>query len=143
MTEKSLSFEVHPMRGHSHGEWYGTLDNVVENDEDAEYWAVFGITHRGNKHCLAEYPTKADALAATQNFNMFPVAKRSRFASGDSGRKIVQLEVFPSTDSTPMIEIIALCSDGTVWHRGIGQGRSSGYADGSWEEITPDGLDGD
>jgi hypothetical protein len=56
MTEKSLSFEVHPMRGHSRGEWYGTLEDVVENEGDADYWAVFGVTHRGNKHCLAEFP---------------------------------------------------------------------------------------
>jgi hypothetical protein len=141
MTEKSLSFEVHPMRGHSRGEWYGTLDDVVKSDKDAEYWAVFGITHRGNKHCLAEYSTKAETQAATQNFNMFPVAKRSSFASGESDRKIVQLEVLPSTDSTPMIEIIALCSDGTVWHRGIGRGLRSSFADGAWEQITLEGLE--
>lgn len=61
MTEKAVSFEVHPMRGHSHGEWYGALENIVDQDSDAEYWALFGITVRGNKHCLAEFRTKIEA----------------------------------------------------------------------------------
>ena len=52
------------MRRHSRGDWYGALDDIAECEEDAEYWALFGITHRGNKHCVGEYPTKAAALLA-------------------------------------------------------------------------------
>jgi len=52
------------MRGHSRGEWYAAQTDIVNSDEDADYWALFGVTPRGNKHCLGEFPTKAEALAA-------------------------------------------------------------------------------
>lgn len=64
MTEKAVSFEVYPMRGHAHGEWYGALENIVDREDAAEYWALFGVTLRGNKHCLAEFRTKAEAEGA-------------------------------------------------------------------------------
>ena len=67
MTEKALKFEVHPMRGHTHGEWYGTLEDIADREDDARYWALFGVTARGNKHCLAEFSTKADAEAAKRD----------------------------------------------------------------------------
>jgi len=57
------------MRGHSHGKWYGTVDNVAESEADAEYWAVFGVTHRGNRHCLGEFLSKDAALAAVNGFD--------------------------------------------------------------------------
>ena len=64
MTEKADSFEVHTMRGHAHSEWYGAPQNIVDCDDNAEYWALFSVTFRGNKHCLGEFKTKADADAA-------------------------------------------------------------------------------
>ena len=64
MTERAESFEIHPMRGHSRGEWYGTADDIADSEESADYWALFGVTHRGNKHCLGEFKTKAGATAA-------------------------------------------------------------------------------
>ena len=67
MTEKAESFEVYPMRGHSRGEWWGTLKDIADFEEDAEYWALFGMTHRGNKHCLAEFRTKAEAMSARRD----------------------------------------------------------------------------
>ena len=67
MTEKAVSFEVQPMLGRAHGEWYGALENIVDREDDAEYWALFGVTLRGNKHCLAEFSTKAAAEAAKRS----------------------------------------------------------------------------
>jgi hypothetical protein len=64
VAEKPTSFEVHPMRGHSRGEWYATQKDIANSDEDADYWALFSVTLRGNKHCVGEFPTKAEALAA-------------------------------------------------------------------------------
>lgn len=66
MAEKIEPVEIYPMRGHSRGEWYGTLENIVTSEEDAEYWALFGVTHRGNKHCLGEFPTKSAAMSLKQ-----------------------------------------------------------------------------
>ena len=67
MTEKAVSFEVHPMRGHAHGEWYGAPENIANHEEDAEYWALFGVTIRGNHHCLGEFRTKSEAEAAKRD----------------------------------------------------------------------------
>ena len=67
MTEKAVAFEVQPMCGHVHGEWYGTLENIADREEDAEYWALFGVTLRGNKHCLGEFQTKSEAEAAKRD----------------------------------------------------------------------------
>jgi len=52
------------MRGHSRGKWYAAQNDIVISEEDAEYWALFSVTSRGNKHCLGEFPSKAEALAA-------------------------------------------------------------------------------
>ncbi len=57
------------MRGHSREEWYATLDDIAACDEDAEYWALFGITRRGNTHCLGEFLTKSAAIAAKRYFD--------------------------------------------------------------------------
>ena len=64
MAEKIDSMEIHPMRGHSRGEWYCSLDDIAPSEDEAEYWAVFGVTHRGNRHCLGEFLTKSDAQFA-------------------------------------------------------------------------------
>lgn len=66
MTEKAVSFVIHPMCGHAHGEWYGAPENIVDCEDDADYWALFGVTLRGNEHCLAEFRTKAEAEAANR-----------------------------------------------------------------------------
>ncbi len=68
MTEKTEYIEIHPMLGHSRGEWYGTLEDIVDSDEEAEYWALFSVTHRGNKHCLGEFPTNSAAMSAKQDW---------------------------------------------------------------------------
>ncbi len=52
------------MRGHLRGEWYATQQDIVGSDDIAEYYALFSVTARGNKHCLGEFATKAEALAA-------------------------------------------------------------------------------
>ena len=67
MFEKIKFVAIHPMRGHSYGEWYATLDDIVESEENAEYWAVFGVTCGGIKYCLGEFRTKQAALAAVQS----------------------------------------------------------------------------
>lgn len=72
MSEKIDRIEILPMHGHSHGEWYGTVDDVAESDLDAEYWAVFGTTHRGNRHCLGEFPTKQAALSVVRGISRIP-----------------------------------------------------------------------
>jgi hypothetical protein len=70
MTEKSETFEIYPMRGHSRGDWWGTLDDIVDAEDEAEYWAVFGVTHRGNRHCLGEFPTKRAAATAVRGASL-------------------------------------------------------------------------
>lgn len=37
MSEKIKFVVIHPMCGHSRGEWYATLDDIVESEENAEY----------------------------------------------------------------------------------------------------------
>jgi hypothetical protein len=87
MTEKTESMEIHPMRGHSRGEWYCSLGDVAPSEEEAEYWAVFGVTHRGNKHCLGEFPTKTAARAAVHGLKTIweppapPQSRRGRISN--------------------------------------------------------------
>ncbi len=140
MTEKSEFIEIHPMRGHSRGDWYGTLDDIVDSEEEAEYWALFGVTHRGNKHCLGEFPTKSAAISAKQGISRIPGRARKARASE---RKIVQIEVAYNRQETTMIELFVLCDDGTVWRRGIGIGRGSVLEDERWEQISLEGVSGD
>lgn len=153
MTERTESFEIHPMKGHSRGEWYGTLDDIGKSAKKAEYWAVFGVTHRGNKHCLGEFPTESAAQAAVRGLKYF---RRSRdrslgttpdrgkktdsTPSSGHGRQIVQLEIVRSKNDDAMMELFALCNDGTVWHRGIGIRGNRGFMDEYWTEITLDGI---
>lgn len=59
------------MRGHSRGEWYASMDDIAASEEDAEYWAIFGTTPRGNTHCLGEFPTKSAAMRAKQLFRSY------------------------------------------------------------------------
>lgn len=54
------------MKGHSRGEWYGTIDDVVHSEDNAEYWALFGVTHRGNRRCLGEFPNRRAAFDASR-----------------------------------------------------------------------------
>jgi len=124
------------MRGHSRGEWYCTLDDIAGSEQEAEYWAIFGVTHRGNKHCLGEFSTKEAARSAIGEMitvNM-PAAPKRR------GRRIVQIEVIHDRNEHAMVDIIALCDDGTVWRRGVGVRRGSGLLDERWEQIPLDGI---
>ncbi len=139
MTEKIESMEIHPMRGHSRGEWYCSLEDVTPTEDDAEYWAVFGVTHRGNRHCLGEFPTKAAAKTAVHGLDA--VWKPTEPAPAERGGKIVQIEVVASNDSSTMVDIFALCNDGSIWRRGIGTGRHSGLMDSRWERVPLDGID--
>lgn len=67
MSEKVESMEIHPMRGHSRGKWYCSLKDIAPSEEEAEYWAVFGVTQRGNRHCLGEFPSEEDSEFWTIN----------------------------------------------------------------------------
>jgi len=49
---------LRPMRGRSRGDWNPTVEDIVESVEDAEYWAIFGITPRENWHCLGQFASK-------------------------------------------------------------------------------------
>lgn len=141
------------MKGHSRGEWYGTLDDIVDSSENAEYWAVFGVTHRGNKHCLGEFPTESAAHAAVRGLRYFPPPKEKVLGTVTGGgmiiglsstsahqRKIVQLEIAKSQDDSAMLELFALCNDGTVWHRGVGIRGNRGFMEEHWNEITLEGM---
>lgn len=140
------------MSGHSRGDWYASLADIADSAESAEYWAVFGVTHRGNRHCLGEFATEALAWAAVRGLKRFPTrpartsrstprAAAARSAKADSSeRAIVQLEVSRDKADTSMVELFALCSDGTVWHRGVGVGRGRGLIDEEWTEITLKGM---
>ena len=126
------------MRGHSRGEWYCSLDDITESESEAEYWAVFGVTHRGNKHCLGEFPTESAAKSAAHGL-------RSRWkpaAPSRRGRKITQIEVVTDKNDSTMVDIFALCDDGSIWRRGIGTGRASGLMDDRWEQVPLDGIEG-
>ena len=137
MTEKIESMEIHPMRGHSRGEWYCSLDDVAPSEQEAEYWAVFGVTHRGNKHCLGEFPTKSAARSAVRE----PRTPLKRAAPSRRGRRIIQIEVVQDKKDSTMVDVFALCDDGSLWRRGIGTGRASGLLDDRWEQIPLDGMD--
>ena len=139
MTEKIEFMEIHPMRGHSRGEWYCSLDDVAPSEDEAEYWAVFGATHRGNKHCLGEFSTKSAAEAAAHGLKS--LWRPAEPSSPKRGRKIVQIEVVADKDDSAMVDIFALCDDGSIWRRGIGTGRHSGLIDDQWERIPMDGID--
>ncbi len=138
MSEKVEFMEIHPMRGHSRGEWYCSLKDVAPSEEEAEYWAVFGVTHRGNKHCLGEFPTKTAAETAVHGLrtDCKPAEPPTR-----RNRQIVQIEVVASEGGSTMVDLFALCSDGSIWRRGIGTGRHSGLMDSRWERVPLDGLD--
>ena len=140
MTERIESIEIHPMRGHSRGEWYGTLDDVAESEENAEYWALFGVTHRGNKHCLGEFPTRDAAIFASRGMSRFPPRTRKEHNARTAGRKIIQLELVREENEPSMIGLIALCDDGTIWHRGFGIRGAFGLLDESWQQISDDGM---
>ncbi len=140
MTEKSESFEIHPMRGHSRGKWWGTLEDIVDSEEEAEYWALFGVTHRGNRHCLGEFPAKSAAMSAIRGMSFPKSARQTKFAIARR-RKIIQIQVAYDHKETAMVELFGLCDDGTVWRRGIGIRSASGMEDEYWEQISLDGLD--
>lgn len=139
MTEKIKSMEIHPMRGHSRGEWYCSLDDVAPSEEEAEYWAVFGITHRGNKHCLGEFPTKSAARTAAHGLKSLWMP--AELSPSRHARKIIQIEVVAGDNDSTMVDIFALCNDGSIWRRGIGTGRHSGLIDDHWERIPLDGIE--
>ena len=138
MTEKIESMEIHPMRGRSRGEWYCSFDDIAPSEGDAEYWAIFGVTHRGNKHCLGEFPTKSAAKTAAHGLKT--LWRRPESVPSTRGRKIIQIEVVTDTNDASMADIFALCDDGTIWRRGVGTGRGSGLMDDRWERIPLDGI---
>ena len=138
MTEKIESMEIFPMRGHSRGEWYCSLEDVALSEEEAEYWAVFGETHRGNKHCLGEFPTRADAEFAIKGMSKV----RDQHHQSSIGRKIIQIEVVSNTKEPSLVDLFALCDDGSIWQRGIGIRHASGFMDQSWQRVPLDGIDG-
>lgn len=137
MTEKIESMEVYPMRGRSRGEWYCSLDDIAPSERQAEYWAVFGTTHRGNKHCLGEFPTKSAARSAVHGMR----ALRKPTATAPRGRKIIQIEVVKDKNDPTMVDVFALCDDGSIWRRGVGTGKTSGLMDDRWEQIPLDGME--
>ena len=97
MTEKNVAIEIHPMRGHSRADWWGTLDDIVDSEEEAEYWALFGVTHRGNKHCLGEFPTKSDAIVARQGVSIFGKERMTKAKR----RKVIQIEIVEIASTPP------------------------------------------
>jgi hypothetical protein len=137
MTEKIETMEIHPMRGHSRGEWYCSLDDIAPSEREAEYWAVFGITHRGNKHCLGEFTTKSAARVAVQGI----VTHSKPAVPSGRGRKIIQIEVVKDKNDPTMIDVFALCDDGSIWRRGVGTGKAVGLMDDRWEQIPLDGIE--
>ena len=139
MAEKIESMEILPMRGHSRGEWYCSLDDIAPSEEEAEYWAIFGVTHRGNKHCLGEFPTKTAAKTAVQGLKT--LWKRPEPTRSTRGRKIVQIEGVADKKDSSMVDIFALCDDGSIWRRGVGTLRNSGLIDDQWERIPLDGIE--
>ncbi len=139
MTEKIESMEIHPMRGHSREEWYCSLDDIAPSEEEAEYWAIFGVTHRGNKHCLGEFPTKAAAETAAHGLK--PLRTPAEPSPSRRGRQVIQIEVVAEKNDSAMVDIFALCNDGSIWRRGIGTGRHSGLIDIHWERIPMDGIE--
>jgi len=139
MTEKIESMEILPMRGHSRGEWYCSLDDVASSDDEAEYWAIFGVTHRGNRHCLGEFPSKSAAEIAANG--MESLWKPARPAPSRKRRKIIHIEVVADKKGSAMVDIFALCDDGSVWRRGIGTGHHSGLIDERWERIPLDEIE--
>ena len=142
MTERIESIEMYPMRGHSRGDWYGTLEDIANSEENAEYWALFGVTHRGNKHCLGEFPTKSAAASAASGMRLNPLAEKAppRPDPSSHERIIVQIEVVADQSDPSMIDLFALCADGTVWRRGVGIHSNASLAEDRWEPISLDGM---
>ena len=139
MTEKIKSMEVYPMRGHSRGEWYCSWDDIAPSEQEAEYWAIFGTTYLGNRHCLGEFPTKSAAEAAA--YGLRPRRDRVGPPPPNRERKVVQIEVVADKNDSAMVDIFALCDDGSIWRRGVGTGRHSGLIDDQWERIPLDGIE--
>lgn len=143
MTEKIEAMEIHPMRGHSRGESYCSLDDIAPSEETAEYWAVFGVTHRGNKHCLGEFPSRSVAETAVKGSwpSLPKQSMRAKPLPSRAGRKIIQIEVVVGEKESAMVDLFALCDDGSIWRRGIGTGRHSGLLDQRWERVPLDGIE--
>ena len=40
-----------------------------------------------------------------------------------------------------MVDLFALCDDGSIWRRGVGIRQASGLMDDSWEQVPLDGID--
>ena len=67
---------LRPMCGHSREEWNPTVDDIAPSEAEASYWAIFGITPRGNWHCLGQFPTKDAAQDALFGKHIRPVDGR-------------------------------------------------------------------
>jgi len=116
------------------------MDDIAPSEEEAEYWAVFGVTHRGNRHCLGEFPSKQAAESAAKGLR--PLRKPTECSPSRTDKKIVQIEVVADKKDSAMVDIFALCDDGSIWRRGIGTGRYSGLIDDRWERIPLYGIEG-
>ena len=139
MTERVETMEIHPMRGHSRGDWYCSLEDIAPSESEADYWAIFGVTHRGNKHCLGEFPSKSAAEAAANGLR--PLRKPMETRAPQKSRKIIQIEIVVDKNDSTMVDVFALCDDGSVWRRGIGAGRHYGLMDKRWERIPLEGIE--
>lgn len=126
------------MRGHSHGEWYGTVDNVAASEADAEYWAVFGVTHRGNRHCLGEFLSKDAALAAVSGFDR--TSSQIRIYGGNA---IVHIEAVRSDQGDSEFELFALFDDGAIRKRTKSASPIFGELEQRWQRINQDELPDD
>ena len=155
MTEKTLSMEVHPMRGHSRGDWYCSLDDIAPREDEAEYWAIFGITHRRNKHCLGEFPTKKAAEDAMHGWRSvrrpvhtpmprrasWPNRRRVTSPRDEHGKNVVQFEVVPDRKDASKISVVALCENGTIWRRDTEKGIDTGPIVKQWQRVSLAGLE--
>jgi hypothetical protein len=149
MTEKTLSMEIHPMRGHSRGEWYCSMDDVAPSAEEAEYWAIFGVTHRGNRHCLGEFPTQQAANRAANGWGSVgkparPTTMRNisrlrqrqvNLPHGRHGKNVIQMEVVSDPDDDSRIRVYALCENGTIWRRDADKTGDAGPVFNAWERV--------
>ena len=95
-------------------------------------------------------PLIAESRTAWESFRLSLPRKQSLTASNlfeielhplHGGRKVIQIEVVADQNEPAMVDIFALCDDGSIWRRGIGTGRHTGLIDDQWERIPLDGLE--
>ena len=139
MTEKILSAEIHPMRGHSRGDWYCSLDDIAPNEDEAEYWAAFGVTHRGNKHCLGEFPTRFAAESAVGVFSS--IRNSAGVQLHTDGKSVVKMEVVQDSKDKSKRIFLALCANGTIWRRIAQRGSDAEMIVDHWQSVPISGRE--